>query len=688
MDTEAEDWTSHVTGDSAPETVRGGLPGISPDLRPLLGALLVFGIVHYLALTRLVRGDVFNSYPFITSDGRDWLVEGFAIARWFDGVAIPELPALRSPGFVGVTFVDYLFGANGHLLFGLTTLAVVGAFAAILLLARWRHTPRSQAAIVLVALVLSPLGFYRMFVLSDQVASALMVVAAVALYGYLGRGSRRWLAMAAVAAALGGVTQLYSLIPFLVVGGWSLAVSIRHRELDRPLATGLVAAPLASLLMVAAWLALVDHTDVPTQLGLLRLDFNMLDFYTDAWSFTFLPLVPLLVVLFKYRKREVLDSPVLTGYWLSVAVLMVATFFYQFEDLRFTIPTGLMLGVAIMATLPGERPLPRIRGVMVGTVVLAIGIGLMLAPARYPVPEWSDISFRPGDTFMAQLLKAEPVDRFSLGIHCDSDRLCAGVPLPAVRTRYDGDLFAMYRFLDTADSSTLAESYEGMFEGRLLLRNSNDCCTPDLSLSMGEQGDRPVVGHWKERRAGSDPSPASIGFFQSGRWLLPPSTAAFEFGQVGDVPLMGDWDGDGVDTVGVFRDGLWLLRNANGPGPADHDFLFGEAADEPVVGDWDGDGVDTVGVFRDGRWMLTDTNGVSPPEYAFDFGSVRDQPVAGDWDGDGVDTVGFFIDSFFALRSTSGGRAPPLEFYYGAFGDIPLVGDWDGDGIDTIGVAR
>lgn len=44
---------------------------------------------------------------------------------------------------------------------------------------------------------------------------------------------------------------------------------------------------------------------------------------------------------------------------------------------------------------------------------------------------------------------------------------------------------------------------------------------------------------------------------------------SFAYGDPGDRPLMGDWDGDGTRTPGVFRNGLWFLRNSNTTGIAD-----------------------------------------------------------------------------------------------------------------------
>jgi hypothetical protein len=54
---------------------------------------------------------------------------------------------------------------------------------------------------------------------------------------------------------------------------------------------------------------------------------------------------------------------------------------------------------------------------------------------------------------------------------------------------------------------------------------------------------------------------------------------------------VGDWNGDGVDTVGVYNPitGVFFLKNTHDEGFADIVFQFGPGAAgfEPLVGDWD-----------------------------------------------------------------------------------------------------
>lgn len=192
-----------------------------------------------------------------------------------------------------------------------------------------------------------------------------------------------------------------------------------------------------------------------------------------------------------------------------------------------------------------------------------------------------------------------------------------------------------------------------------------------------------------------------------------PSFGYFVYGVSGepqlDLPVVGDWDGDGDDTAGVWRrEGNWatfMLRNSHSAGEPDQVVPWGgdEAPynDLPVVGDWDGDGVDTVGLWRPsiGYWLLCNDHSSCAGDYTaipwtVPGGSGNDVPVVGDWDGDGDDTIGFWrgnIGAWYQCNDHSGcpntvtvqwGDARSPHF------DIPVVGDWDDDGDDTAGVWR
>jgi len=189
-----------------------------------------------------------------------------------------------------------------------------------------------------------------------------------------------------------------------------------------------------------------------------------------------------------------------------------------------------------------------------------------------------------------------------------------------------------------------------------------------------------------------------------GRWTLFDRVAdrdpdTFYFGNPGDIPFMGDWNGDGEATPGLYRqsDGFVYLKDSNSQGVADREFYFGIPGDFPVVGDWNGDGKDTVSIHRgsEGRFYIVNElgengGGLGPADFSFLFGNPGDSPLVGDFDDDGVDSIGLYRESvgFAHLRNSLTSGAAESSFFYGNPGDQVVAGDWDGDGVDTVAVYR
>ena len=63
-----------------------------------------------------------------------------------------------------------------------------------------------------------------------------------------------------------------------------------------------------------------------------------------------------------------------------------------------------------------------------------------------------------------------------------------------------------------------------------------------------------------------------------------------------------------------------MLRNSLSSGTADRNFTFGGGEGIPVVGDWNGDGTDGIGVFNSGHWRLRQTPTGGGAQITFDFG--------------------------------------------------------------------
>ncbi|MDO9324213.1 MAG: M6 family metalloprotease domain-containing protein [Methanoregula sp.] len=178
------------------------------------------------------------------------------------------------------------------------------------------------------------------------------------------------------------------------------------------------------------------------------------------------------------------------------------------------------------------------------------------------------------------------------------------------------------------------------------------------------------------------PTTSTIGMYRNGVYYLRNTNTAgnadlaFTYGTTGDIPVTGDWNGDGIDTIGMYRNGVFYLRNTNTAGYADLAFTYGTTGDIPVTGDWNGDGIDTIGMYRSGVYYLRNTNTAGNADLAFTYGTTGDIPVTGDWNGDGIDTIGMYRNGVYYLRNTNTAGNADLAFTYGTAGDKPVTGKW------------
>jgi hypothetical protein len=197
------------------------------------------------------------------------------------------------------------------------------------------------------------------------------------------------------------------------------------------------------------------------------------------------------------------------------------------------------------------------------------------------------------------------------------------------------------------------------------LRFSNSGGPSDLCLSDFLQG---TDLRWCDNNFnGDDP----VWFDDTtGDWIDYNSGTAFHFGRPGDVPICGDWDGNGTDGIGVRRGATWFLRNAISAGPAHGQFNYGQAGDFPVVGDWNRDGFDTPGVVRGNTWFLRNLNSGGAAQLQFGYGRADDFKLVGDFNGDGRDTPGVVRGNTWFLRNFVSGGAANLSFGYGRVDEL------------------
>jgi hypothetical protein len=163
------------------------------------------------------------------------------------------------------------------------------------------------------------------------------------------------------------------------------------------------------------------------------------------------------------------------------------------------------------------------------------------------------------------------------------------------------------------------------------------------------------------------------------------------------APLVGDWDGDGIDSVGLYESAnhRFLLKLDSPGGEALAIATPTTSASwRPISGDWNGDGVDTVGLYdavhrsfylsnQTDRWA--EGLIIEVPQ-----ASAYAVPTSGDWNGDGVDTLGLFDPHqrrwYLSDQAEQWSDAPStISLPPSTRNCVPVAGDWNGDGADTVG---
>ncbi len=155
-----------------------------------------------------------------------------------------------------------------------------------------------------------------------------------------------------------------------------------------------------------------------------------------------------------------------------------------------------------------------------------------------------------------------------------------------------------------------------------------------------------------------------------------------EWGQNGDVPIPGDYDGDGKNDFVVKRtagggQAGFHVKLATGEMSG---FVFGIPTDIVCPGDYDGDGKTDIAVTRIAApmidWYIRRSSNGATETYKFGL-SATDVRTQGDWDGDGKTDIGVWrpnpnqAENYFYWLSSFNGTLGNFE--WGIESDYPVA---------------
>lgn len=149
------------------------------------------------------------------------------------------------------------------------------------------------------------------------------------------------------------------------------------------------------------------------------------------------------------------------------------------------------------------------------------------------------------------------------------------------------------------DGDGKAQLGERVLGSRRFTLRSQDGATLSTADMGGLPRDLPLAGHF-----GLSPK-YSLGYYHvdthTFTYRRPDlKQVSIVFGNAGDQPVIGDWNGNKVADVGTFTasSGWWHLRTVKNGHAVVTDVKYGVPWDIPVTGDWNGDGTTDIGVWR------------------------------------------------------------------------------------------
>lgn len=220
--------------------------------------------------------------------------------------------------------------------------------------------------------------------------------------------------------------------------------------------------------------------------------------------------------------------------------------------------------------------------------------------------------------------------------------------------------------------------------------------TPQLSKEYIYAGSRLLAVEDKNASA-APPSDLAVWRPSNGTWYVNNGTTWVQqaWGQNGDTPIPGDFDGDGKTDFSIFRPSTpppacpcpvtWYIIHSSTN--AQVNFQYAVNGDLPAQADYDGDGRTDAAIYRPpsgpGSYGVWHIQGTSYGYYMYTWGESGDLPASADYDGDGKADIGVFRPSnrtFYSIHSSNQNIVNYPSDIPASTNWTTVSADYDGDG--------
>ena len=259
-------------------------------------------------------------------------------------------------------------------------------------------------------------------------------------------------------------------------------------------------------------------------------------------------------------------------------------------------------------------------------------------------------------------------------LQCVSLRVFTSLPR-AIGSDFDGDAGA-----DVA-------SYKS--NGDWTLRRSSAGFASSALQHLGGPGAVPVPGDYD----GDGIQDIAVYRVDTGSWTILKSSSNFtatltvNWGGTGFTAVPGDYDGDGRTDPAVYvpATGVWAVLKSSSGYTAAMNLNWGGAGFTPIPGqDFDGDAVSDVAVYRaaTGVWSILKSSTRFTTTIAVAWGGGRYTLVPGDYDGDRLADLGLYdpVTGVWSVLLAQGNYTTARTINWGGAGFTPVPADFDGDG--------